>query len=94
MAPRVATGTPEPNGGGGGKIDNTVEITPTSNGQVGTLGDAVPTEQLQASQCQRRQRRQRCPSSQRRQPCRHQYRPLVQRLRPAGLQPLPQGLGL
>uniref|UniRef100_A0A2K5HWW7 Major facilitator superfamily (MFS) profile domain-containing protein n=3 Tax=Colobus angolensis palliatus TaxID=336983 RepID=A0A2K5HWW7_COLAP len=47
MAPRVATGTPEPNGGGGGKIDNTVEITPTSNGQVGTLGDAVPTEQLQ-----------------------------------------------
>ncbi|KAL0602813.1 Solute carrier family 22 member 17, partial [Plecturocebus cupreus] len=47
LAPRVATGTPEPNGGGGSKIDNTVEITSTSNGQVGTLGDAVPTEQLQ-----------------------------------------------
>ncbi|XP_048218831.1 solute carrier family 22 member 17 [Perognathus longimembris pacificus] len=46
LAPRVATGTPEPNGGGGNKIDSSVEIAPSSNG-VGTLGDAVPGEQLQ-----------------------------------------------
>uniref|UniRef100_A0A5F9DDI4 Solute carrier family 22 member 17 n=2 Tax=Oryctolagus cuniculus TaxID=9986 RepID=A0A5F9DDI4_RABIT len=39
MAPRVATGTPEPNGGGSSKIDSSVEITPGSNGQVGTSQD-------------------------------------------------------
>lgn len=47
MAPRVATGTPEPSGGGGNKMDSTVEVAPNPNGQVGTLGDAVPAEQLQ-----------------------------------------------
>lgn len=111
LAPRVATGTPEPNGGGGSKIDSTVEITPSSNGvsaralgatpssprarawrpapapppltpaarppsslalrlspllrftlvppapqQVGTLGDAVPTEQLQGERERERER--------------------------------------
>ncbi|XP_033707214.1 solute carrier family 22 member 17 isoform X6 [Tursiops truncatus] len=56
LAPRVATGTPEPNGGGGSKIDSTVEITPSPNGQVGTLGDAVPTEQLQGERERERER--------------------------------------
>lgn len=123
LAPRVATGTPEPNGGGGSKIDSTVEITPSPNGvsaralgatpsspstpakrpafsscapssaarlppagpglfpysavfsaspfschhpthplphpptqQVGTLGDAVPTEQLQGERERKRER--------------------------------------
>ncbi|XP_069453818.1 solute carrier family 22 member 17 isoform X4 [Ovis canadensis] len=55
LAPRVATGTPEPNGGGGSKIDSTVEITPSPNG-VGTLGDAVPTEQLQGERERERER--------------------------------------
>ncbi|XP_013365694.1 PREDICTED: solute carrier family 22 member 17-like [Chinchilla lanigera] len=56
LAPRVATGTPEPNGGGGSKIDSTVEITTGSNGQVGTLGDAVPAEQLQGERERERER--------------------------------------
>lgn len=50
----MATGTPEPNGGGGSKIDSTVEITPSTNG-VGTLGDAVPAEQLQGERQRQRE---------------------------------------
>lgn len=51
----MATGTPEPNGGGGNKIDSTVEISPNANGQVGSLGDAVPPEQLQGERERRRE---------------------------------------
>uniref|UniRef100_A0A452SHF1 Solute carrier family 22 member 17 n=1 Tax=Ursus americanus TaxID=9643 RepID=A0A452SHF1_URSAM len=51
LAPRVATGTPEPNGGGGSKIDSTVEITPSPNGV-----NAVPTEQLQGERERERER--------------------------------------
>ncbi|XP_019518569.1 PREDICTED: solute carrier family 22 member 17, partial [Hipposideros armiger] len=55
LAPRVATGTSEPNGGGSSKIDSTVEIAPSPNG-VGTLEDAAPTEQLQGERERERER--------------------------------------
>ena len=43
LAPRVATGTPEPNGGGGSKIDSTVEITPSPNGVSARAPGATPS---------------------------------------------------
>lgn len=43
LAPRVATGTPEPNGGGGSKIDSTVEITPSPNGVSARALGATPS---------------------------------------------------
>uniref|UniRef100_A0A8C0K0B4 Solute carrier family 22 member 17 n=1 Tax=Canis lupus dingo TaxID=286419 RepID=A0A8C0K0B4_CANLU len=55
MAPRVATGTPEPNGGGGISA-RALGATPSSPRQVGTLGDAVPTEQLQGERERERER--------------------------------------
>lgn len=43
LAPRVATGTPEPNGGGGSKIDSTVEITLSPNGVSACALGATPS---------------------------------------------------